>query len=39
MIGKAFMRDRVKYMMKSDEKIAYIVFSRDPYLIHEVYYI
>ena len=38
-IGKAFMRDRVKYMMKSDGKIAYIVFSRDPYLIHEVYYI
>lgn len=39
MIGKAFMRDRVKYMMKSDGKIAYIVFSRDPYIIHEVYYI
>ncbi|MFD3157340.1 NUDIX hydrolase [Haloimpatiens sp. FM7330] len=39
LIGKDFMRDRVKSMLSSEEKIIYGVFTREPYILHEVQYI
>ncbi|MEG0671741.1 NUDIX hydrolase [Clostridium sp.] len=39
LIGKDFMRDRVKSMLSSEEKIIYGVFTREPYILHEVKYI
>lgn len=39
LIGKEFMRDRVKSMLSSEEKIIYGVFTREPYILHEVQYI
>jgi 8-oxo-dGTP diphosphatase len=39
LIGKDFMRDRVKSMLNAGEKIIYGVFTRKPYILHEVQYI
>lgn len=39
LIGKDFMRDRVKSMLNSEEKVIYGVFTREPYILHEVQYI
>lgn len=39
LIGKDFMRDRVKNMLSAEEKIIYGVFTREPYTLHEVKYI
>ncbi|MEG2656873.1 MAG: NUDIX hydrolase [Clostridium sp.] len=39
LIGKDFMRDRVKSMLSCEEKIIYGVFTREPYILHEVKYI
>lgn len=39
LIGEDFVRDRVKYMLNEDSKVAYYVFSRNPYVLHEVNYI
>jgi ADP-ribose pyrophosphatase YjhB (NUDIX family) len=39
LIGKDFMRDRVKSMLSAEEKIVYGVFTREPYILHEVQYI
>lgn len=35
-IGKDFMRDRVKSMLDSDERITYGVFTREPYILHDL---
>lgn len=32
------MRDKVKHMLNCDGKVAYVVFSRNPYILHEVQY-
>lgn len=39
LIGKDFMRDRVKSMLSAGEKIIYGVFTREPYILHEIQYI
>lgn len=39
LIDEDFMRDKVRYMLNSDGKIAYVVFSRNPYILHEVHYV
>ena len=39
LIGKDFMRDRVKSMLNTEERIIYGVFTREPYILHEVQYI
>jgi ADP-ribose pyrophosphatase YjhB (NUDIX family) len=39
LIGKDFMRDRVKSMLSAEEKIVYGVFTREPYILHELQYI
>jgi ADP-ribose pyrophosphatase YjhB (NUDIX family) len=39
LIGKDFMRDRVKSMLSAEERIIYGVFTREPYILHEVQYI
>lgn len=39
LIGKDFMRDRVKCMLSAEEKIVYGVFTREPYILHEIQYI
>jgi len=39
LIGEDFMRDRVKCMLNEDESVTYGVFSRDPYILHEVHYV
>ena len=38
-INEDFMRDKVKYMLNCDGKVAYVVFSRNPYILHEVQYL
>jgi 8-oxo-dGTP diphosphatase len=38
-IGKDFMRDRVRNMLSSDTEIIYCVFSRNPYILHEEHYV
>lgn len=38
-IHEDFMRDKVKYMLHLNEKVAYVVFSRSPYTLHEVQYV
>jgi ADP-ribose pyrophosphatase YjhB (NUDIX family) len=38
-IKEEFMRDKVKYMLNCNGKIAYVVFSRNPYILHEVQYL
>ncbi len=38
-IGKDFMRDRVKSMLDSDERITYGVFTREPYILHDLQHI
>jgi hypothetical protein len=38
-IGKDYMRDRVKTMLKEDGNITYGVFTREPYILHEVHHI
>lgn len=38
-IGEDFMRDRARYMLNYDGRIAYMIFSRNPYVIHGVQYI
>lgn len=39
LINEDFMRDKVRYMLNNDGKIAYVVFSRNPYILHEVQYL
>ncbi|MCM0648870.1 NUDIX hydrolase [Clostridium swellfunianum] len=39
LIGKDFMRDRVKNMLNPDDKIIYGVFTREPYILHEEQFI
>jgi ADP-ribose pyrophosphatase YjhB (NUDIX family) len=39
LIGMDFMRDRAKYMLNFDGRVVYLVFSRDPYIVHDVSYI
>jgi ADP-ribose pyrophosphatase YjhB (NUDIX family) len=39
LIGEDFMRDRVKSMMDNKGKVIYGVFTREPYILHEVQYI
>jgi len=38
-INEDFMRDKVRYMLNCDGKVAYVVFSRNPYILHEVQYL
>jgi len=38
-IGKDFMRDRVKSMLDTDERITYGVFTREPYILHDIQHI
>jgi len=38
-IGKDFMRDRVKSMLDTDGKITYGVFTREPYVLHDLQHI
>ncbi len=38
-INEEFMRDKVRYMLNCNGKIAYVVFSRNPYILHEVQYL
>ena len=38
-IDEEFMRDKVRYMLNCDGKVAYVVFSRNPYVLHEVQYL
>jgi 8-oxo-dGTP diphosphatase len=37
-INEEFMRDKVRYMLNCDGKVAYVVFSRNPYVLHEAQY-
>lgn len=39
LIDKDFMKDRVKSMLSTEEKIIYGVFTGEPYILHEVQYI
>ena len=39
LIGKDFMKDRVKSMLNTEERIIYGVFTHEPYTLHEVQYI
>jgi ADP-ribose pyrophosphatase YjhB (NUDIX family) len=39
LIGMDFMRDRLKHMLNFDGRIVYIVFSRNPYVVHDISYI
>ncbi|GLC30184.1 NUDIX hydrolase [Clostridium omnivorum] len=39
LIDEDFMRDKVRYMLNNDGKVAYVVFSRNPYILHEVQYL
>lgn len=39
LINMDFMRDRVKNMLSDEEKVIYGVFTREPYILHEVKYI
>jgi ADP-ribose pyrophosphatase YjhB (NUDIX family) len=38
-INEDFTRDKVKYMLDYKGRVAYVVFSRNPYILHEVQYI
>lgn len=38
-IGKDFMKDRVKFMLNYDGRVSYITFTRNPYIIHNVQYV
>lgn len=38
-INEEFMKDKVRYMLNCNGKVAYIVFSRNPYVLHEVQYL
>jgi 8-oxo-dGTP diphosphatase len=38
-INEDFMRDKVKYMLNYDGRVAYVIFSRNPYILHEVQYV
>lgn len=38
-INEAFMRDKVRYMLNCDGRIAYVIFTRNPYILHEVQYL
>ncbi len=38
-INEDFMRDKVKYMLNYDGRVAYVVFSRNPYILHGVQYV
>ena len=39
LIDEEFMGDKVRYMLNSNGKVAYVVFTRNPYVLHEVQYI
>lgn len=39
LINEDFMKDKVRYMLNNHGKIAYVVFSRNPYILHEVQYV
>jgi 8-oxo-dGTP diphosphatase len=39
LIDEDFTRDRTRYMLNYDGRVTYFVFSRNPYVIHEVQYL
>ncbi len=39
LIDEDFSRDRTRYMLNYDGRVTYFVFSRNPYVIHEVQYL
>jgi len=38
-IGKDFMRDRIKFMLNYNGRVSYVAFTRNPYIIHNVQYV
>lgn len=38
-IGKDFMRDRIKFMLNYNGRVSYVTFTRNPYIIHNVQYV
>ncbi len=38
-INEEFTRDKVRYMLNYDGRVAYLVFSRAPYILHNVQYL
>lgn len=38
-IDEEFTRDKVRYMLNYDGRVAYIVFSRNPYIVHDIQYL
>jgi len=38
-INEEFTKDKVRYMLNHDGRVAYVAFSRNPYIIHEVQYV
>lgn len=39
LINEEFMKDRVRYMLNCDGEVAYVAFSRNPYMIYGVQYV
>lgn len=39
LIGKDFMKDRIKFMLNYDGRVSYVTFTRNPYIIHNVQYV
>ncbi|WIV11059.1 NUDIX hydrolase [Proteiniborus sp. MB09-C3] len=38
-INEEFTRDKVRYMLNYNGRVAYLVFSRDPYIFYDVQYL
>ncbi len=38
-IDEEFTKDKVRYMLNYDGRVVYLVFSRNPYVLHEVQYL
>ncbi len=39
LIGKDFMKDRIKFILNYDGRISYVTFTGNPYIIHNVQYV
>ena len=39
LIGKDFMKDRIKFILNYDGRVSYVTFTRNPYIIHNVQYV